>query len=78
MNYLEVVKGTGEVVEGYFRGLDRATGNITVSHHANSDDVTRGVGVKTVSSFKKFHIDRLGKKFECKSETRTWRGKACI
>jgi CRISPR-associated endonuclease Csn1 len=77
MNYLEIVKGTGEVVEGYFRGLDRATGNIAVSHHANSDDVTRGVGVKTVNSFKKFHIDRLGEKFECKSETRTWRGEAC-
>jgi CRISPR-associated endonuclease Csn1 len=78
MNYLEVVKATGEVVEGYFRGLDRATGNIAVSHHANSDEVTRGVGVKTVTSFKKFHVNRLGERFECKSETRTWRGKACI
>ncbi|MGH8866297.1 MAG: type II CRISPR RNA-guided endonuclease Cas9, partial [Burkholderiales bacterium] len=77
MNYLEVVKGNGEVVEGYFRGLDRATGNIATSHHANSDEVTRGVGVKTVASFRKLIVDRLGRKFEAQGEQRTWRGKAC-
>ena len=78
MNYLEAVKRTGEVVEGYFRGLDRATGNIAVSLHINSDSVVRGLGVKTLSSFKKIVVDRLGIKSESKSELRTWRGKVCI
>ena len=78
MNYLEAVKRTGEVVEGYFRGLDRATGNIAVSLHLNSDNVVRGLGVKTLVSFKKVVIDRLGNKSESKSELRTWRGKVCI
>lgn len=77
MTYLEAVKRTGEVVEGYFRGLDRATGNITVSMHSSSDNVVRGLGVKTLASFKKVVVDRLGQKFEAKSEQRTWRGMAC-
>jgi CRISPR-associated endonuclease Csn1 len=78
MNYLEVIKPTGEIVEGYFRGFNRSTASVTVSHHANSDDVTQGIGIKTLRSFKKFHIDRLGQKFECGKEARTWRGKAYI
>lgn len=77
MNYLEAVKRTGVVVEGYFRGLDRATGNIAVSSHINSDDVVRGLGVKTLASFKKIIVDRLGNGFEAKCELRTWRGKVC-
>jgi CRISPR-associated endonuclease Csn1 len=77
MTYLEAIKRTGEVVEGYFRGLDRATGNIAVSRHLNSDDGVRGLGVKTLASFKKLVVDRLGNKFEAKSELRTWRGKVC-
>jgi CRISPR-associated endonuclease Csn1 len=78
MNYLEAVKRSGEIVEGYFRGLDRATGNIAVSLHNNSDSVVRGLGVKTLASFKKVVVDRLGNKSESKSELRTWRGKVCI
>lgn len=78
MSYLEVIKRTGEVIEGYFRGLDRATGNIAVSMHKNSNEVIRAIGVKTLAGFRKSIVDRLGKKFETKSELRTWRGKVCI
>jgi CRISPR-associated endonuclease Csn1 len=78
MNFVEATKSSGEIVEGYFRGLDRATGNIAVSDHANSDILTRGVGVKTLASFKKFHVDRLGRRFQSTGESRTWRGKVCM
>jgi CRISPR-associated endonuclease Csn1 len=78
MNYLEITKSSGEFVGGYFRGLDRATGNIAISQHANSSELVKGVGVKTLSSFKKLQIDRLGSRHEIHSEVRTWRGKVCM
>ena len=75
--WLRSTKGNGEIIEGYFRGLDRATGNIAVSAHENSDNIVRGLGVKTLAAFSKFAIDRLGRKSSVLAETRTWRGAAC-
>jgi CRISPR-associated endonuclease Csn1 len=75
MNYTELIKSNGEVIEGYFRGLDRATGAIGVSPHNDNNSVTKGIGARTLSSFKKFSVDRLGRRFEVKREQRTWRGK---
>ena len=75
--YIEVVKSDGQIVEGYFKGVDRAGSSITVSDHNNLQNQSRGIGSKTLSSFKKFRIDRLGRKFEVLREVRTWRGKAC-
>ncbi len=77
MEYLEIVKSNGEVVDGYYRSLDRATGAINLSPFHTNDQVIRSIGVKTLSSFKKFKIDRLGRKSEVLREVRTWRGKAC-
>jgi CRISPR-associated endonuclease Csn1 len=77
MTYLEAIKANGEIVEGYFRGMDRFTASAILSDHANSDQVIRGVGVKTLSSFKKIIVDRLGNRFEAQREQRTWRGKVC-
>lgn len=79
MSYVEIVKPSGEFFEGYFRGLHRGTGAMNISSNktlekAGSND---GLGVKTLSSFKKFTIDRLGRKYEVLREVRTWRGKAC-
>ena len=77
---IEVTRPNGDVVLGYFRGLDRSTGAITVSAPENSLQLTRSIGAKTLLLFKKFHIDRLGTNppHEIHQETRTWRGKACI
>ena len=76
----EVTKPNGEVILGYFRGLDRSTGAITVSAPENALHLTRSIGAKTLLSFRKFHVDRLGTYLphEIHQETRTWRGKACI
>lgn len=78
---IEVTRSNGEeVILGYFRGLDRSTGSIKISAPENVQQLTRGIGVKTLLSFKKFHVDRLGtyRAHEIHRETRTWRGKACI
>jgi CRISPR-associated endonuclease Csn1 len=78
MSFLEVVKSNGKLVAGYFRGLDRTTGAIALANDCNPDDLSRGLGVKTLASFKKFRVDRLGlSRTEVTREVRTWRGKAC-
>ncbi len=75
-SYIEIVKPDGEIISGYFRGLDRADGKIAVSPHENSGHRIRS-GTRTLLSFKKFRVDRLGNRHEIRQETRTWRGKAC-
>ena len=77
MDYVEAIKSGGEIIDGYFRGLDRATGAIGISPHLTNTEVAKGIGARTLLSFKKFTIDRLGRKFEVAREVRTWRGKAC-
>jgi CRISPR-associated endonuclease Csn1 len=78
MSYLEACKASGEIAEGYFRGLHRGTGAIALSSHKNSEEQVTGVGVKTLASFKKFRVDRLGlSRAEVHREVRTWRGGVC-
>jgi len=77
MSYLELVKSNGEPIEGYYRSMDRTTGAINLSPMATNSETIRSIGVKTLSSFRKFAIDRVGRKFEISSEVRTWRGEAC-
>lgn len=78
LSWIEVVKPNGEVIEGYFQGLDRSTGAIAISAHHSKGAVSRGIGAKTLASFRKFAVDRLGNRSEIERETRTWHGKACI
>jgi CRISPR-associated endonuclease Csn1 len=79
MSYVAMTKSNGEFIEGYFRGLHRGTGAANVSKHwtLEKDGANNGIGVKTLADFKKFAVDRLGRKFEVSREVRTWRGKAC-
>ena len=72
---VEIIRPSGEIIRGYFRGLDRSTGAITLSEHNDSLSLVRGIGARTLLSFKKFNVDRLGCVHEVKRETRTWRGK---
>lgn len=77
MSWVRLVKTGGEIVEGYFRGLDIANAVINLSKNESNDNRIRSQGVKTLSSFEKYTIDRLGRRSEVLRETRTWRGKAC-
>ena len=76
-SFIEMIKPDGEAIEGYFRSLDRNTGAVTISPQITSAESRKGIGLKTLSSFKKFTVDRLGRKFEVQRELRTWRGKVC-
>ncbi len=75
--YIEIVKGNGELIEGYYRSTDRANGAFTVSTHNLRLPLIRGIGARTLHSFRKFQIDRLGRRHEIVRETRTWHGVAC-
>jgi CRISPR-associated endonuclease Csn1 len=75
--WLRASKPSGEVVEGYFAGMNRSTGAINLSSQADSDSIKEGIGVKTLLSVQKFSVDRLGRISEVHRELRTWRGKVC-
>lgn len=75
--FIEIEKKDGVFIDGYFSGLDRSTGNISLFFHNSKENNLRGLGPKTLSSFRKFHIDRLGNRHEIQREVRTWRGVAC-
>jgi CRISPR-associated endonuclease Csn1 len=72
-DWVRVVLRDREVV-GYFSGLDRATGAISIWAHDRDTRRTKngqwtGVGVKTAKSVQKFHVDYLGRLHLVKSET---------
>lgn len=69
------VKLKAESIEGYFAGLDRATGAISIwAHDRNQDKGTdgqwRGVGMKTALAVEKSHVDLLGKLHRVRAENR--------
>lgn len=76
-SFVEVVKSTGEVFEGYFGGMDRHSGSITLFSHNNPNNSFRGLGAKTLLTMKKYSVDRFGVRSEVKSEVRTWHGEVC-
>ncbi|MBW7835229.1 MAG: type II CRISPR RNA-guided endonuclease Cas9 [Sphingomonadales bacterium] len=76
-SYLEIIRSTGEVIEGYYRGFDRDGGKIAISLHNMPDQLIRSIGIKKLSTIRKFTVDRFGNRFEVKQETRTWHGAAC-
>jgi CRISPR-associated endonuclease Csn1 len=74
---VEVTKPDGEVIAGYYRGIDRQGAQLTLSPHENTQRLIRGVGSKTLLSFRKFSVDRLGCVHEIGREKRTWHGAVC-
>lgn len=72
-----MVKPNGEVIRGYSRGASRSTGAFTISPAKSLQEVRSGIGTRTLTEFRKFHVDRLGRRFEIDREQRTWRGVAC-
>lgn len=62
--------------EGYYAGVDRATGALNLWAHDRSKSVgknglIRGIGVKSANTFEKYHVDALGEKFKVQGEERS-------
>lgn len=74
---LEIVKPDGEVILGYLRSVDRNTGAFTISPHYSKAEIRKGIGTRTLRDIRKYHVDRLGRRFEVGLESRTWRGAVC-
>ncbi len=77
LSYVELEKSDGTFVDGYFRGLDRTTGAVGLSAHQSREALHRGIGAKTLKSFSKINVDRLGRRFGISREKRTWHGAVC-
>ncbi len=83
-SYLEVAKPNGQLITGYFQGLNRATGAINLFNDKDSRSIVdddgnsmQGIGCKTLLTMKKHNVDRFGMRSEVKSEVRTWHGVVC-
>ena len=74
---IEVVKPNGEVIMGYRKSFDRNTANLDLADHTSQQRLT-GFGPKTLISFRKLAVSRLGRISHVAQEVRTWRGVACI
>jgi CRISPR-associated endonuclease Csn1 len=76
--FVKIEKADGTPIEGYFVSLDRSTGAITVFEQQSPATAASGIGTRTLKSFRKFAVDRLGNRYEIEQETRTWHGAVCI
>ncbi|OAN67035.1 hypothetical protein A6A05_05650 [Magnetospirillum moscoviense] len=76
-SWIAVEKADGTRIEGYFRGMHRSTGAISISPHHSKSLASTGIGAKTLASFRKFAMDRMGNLSEIEREVRTWHGVAC-
>jgi CRISPR-associated endonuclease Csn1 len=74
---IEVQREHAEKITGYFKGVHRGTGAISVASMISASDLTQGIGSKTLLSFQKLQIDRLGNITPAPKEPRTWRGAVC-
>ncbi len=69
------VKANEPAKEGYYAGLDRATGAISLWTHDRNrsigkDGLIRGIGIKMAKSVEKYHVDLLGRLHRVYQETR--------
>ena len=74
---IEVETSKGLHVMGYCRGMNRATGALSVSTPHSRDEVVEGIGARTLKLFEKYQVDRLGRRFLIEREKRTWHGAVC-
>ncbi len=69
------LKGDEAHIEGYFGGIDRSTGAVSIWAHdrdqrIGKDGLIRSVGIKTALSVEKFHVDLLGRLHPARNEVR--------
>ena len=73
---LRVTYRDGRVIEGFFRGLEQRAVRFTLAEVLVPGSLMRAP-VISACAIEKFHLDRLGRRFPVRKETRTWRGKNC-
>lgn len=76
-SYIVVKKPDGSDISGYFKGVNTNGGQLKIAPAADLTKMRDGIGSKTLLSFEKHQVDRLGRLYPVQGETRTWRGKAC-
>lgn len=75
-SYVKATARDGRVIEGYYRGIDRATGALLISSPSSRQSMQR-VGGRLLAALEKHTIDVLGIKRPAAGEQRTWHGKVC-
>ncbi len=73
----EALKSDRTSIKGYFKGIDRSTGAISLAAHESAQNLVRGIGTKTLDGFRKLSVDRLGRVHPVTRESRTWHGVEC-
>jgi hypothetical protein len=77
-SFLHLENRRGEILEGYFRGMNISVASIMISPHDDSRaEKIRNVGVKRLRVFRKDRIDLLGKLSAVRREPRLWHGRRC-
>lgn len=74
-DFIRVQQKGKPILDGYYGGCDRSTGNINLWAHdraasAGKDGLIRGIGVKTALSLEKFNVDVLGRIYPAPPEVR--------
>ena len=74
-SFLEIQRRDGNRVMGYYRSSNRSTASITISPHnlRQPGDEVGSIGVRSLTAFRKFQVDRFGKLHEVKHEK--WTGR---
>lgn len=67
-NCYVVTEKKGVVKEGYFNGMDRTTAAIHLTAADDKQNSIRGIGVLQLDSFKKYVVDRLGRRIRVMQE----------
>lgn len=68
-DFVEIAKSSGEILEGYFQGINRNTNSLTILEHDGAT-VTGSIGLRNLKMFRKYAVDVLGTKHLISSEKR--------
>jgi CRISPR-associated endonuclease Csn1 len=77
-SYVQLTDEHHIVRSGYFRQLNINDACIILSCHSDARAKSGKIGTRKLLDFKKFTVDRLGRRNEVPRELRTWRGKVCM
>lgn len=71
-SFVEIVDASNAHRSGYYVGYDRSKGKLKLKNPHT--EVFQRIGILNVKSITRIHVDRLGRRFKCSKEKRTWHG----